>query len=90
MNSEVFQEMEEETSSKELIEIKLELNNLSKSIKSLTSQFEQMNSVLIQILNNLQLTGDYSEDETIEFVQNEKLLSRLKELGPNQDDKTYQ
>jgi hypothetical protein len=81
--------MDELISVKELKDIKLEISGLSKNIKLLSSQFEQMNSVLIQILNNLQLTGDFMEDEAVDLVQNEKILSRLKDLNPKNENNSF-
>ena len=77
------------SSDNELKDIKLELSNLSKTVKSLSSQFEQMNNLLIQLLSTLEYSGDFAEEEAIDFMQNEKMLSRIKELK-NDSSHTFQ
>lgn len=86
--------MSQESTSDEINEIKkikIELSDLTKSVRVLSSQFDQMNSLLIQLLTSLDLTdGDYSDEEALDYIQNEKLLSRIKDMRVKDDNHVFQ
>ena len=76
-------------SSDDIRKIKLELSSLTKNIKTLSIQFDQMNSLLYQLLSGLELAGDYADDEAIDIIQNEKMLHKINELK-NDESHSFQ
>ena len=73
-------------SADEIKNIKLELSSLTKNIQTLSIQFDQMNSLLYQLLSGLDLAGEYADDdEAMDFIANEKMLNRINELKNSED-----